>query len=67
MLSDHEHVKFCVYKIFGVDLLHESELGFWKAVLLHILRLLYAIGGSSVADFNKRYDDISQSLSRLYQ
>jgi hypothetical protein len=37
-----------------VDLLHEFELGVWKAVLTHLLRILYANGSNSIQDFNKR-------------
>lgn len=40
-----------------VDLLHEVELGVWKAVFTHLVRLLYAAapGGSLVAKLDKRY------------
>lgn len=39
-----------------VDLLHEFELGVWKAVFAHIVRVLYAAspGGEAVAEFNRR-------------
>jgi hypothetical protein len=29
-----------------VDLLHEFELGVWKTLFTHLIRLLYAAGGS---------------------
>jgi hypothetical protein len=29
----------------AVDLLHDFELGVWKSVFQHLIRLLYAIGG----------------------
>jgi hypothetical protein len=38
-----------------VDLLHEFELGVWKAIFSHLMRILHAIGGSAVQDLNKRY------------
>lgn len=41
--------------MFVVDLLHEFELGVWKAVFAHLLRLLYAQGGSGIQKINERY------------
>jgi hypothetical protein len=38
-----------------VDLLHEFELGVWKAVLTHLLRILYAKGDNTIQTFNRRY------------
>jgi hypothetical protein len=40
-----------------VDLMHEFELGVWKSMLIHIIRLLYAAapGGRMVTEFNARY------------
>lgn len=39
-----------------VDLLHEFELGVWKALFTHLIRLLYAAGrdGKLVAELNRR-------------
>lgn len=41
--------------MFVPDLLHEFELGVWKAVYIHILRLLHAQGGITINIFNERY------------
>ncbi len=40
-----------------VDLMHEFELGVWKAIFTHLLRILYAIvpGGSLVTELNRRF------------
>ena len=38
----------------AVDLLHEFELGVWKAVLTHLLRILHAKGDGRIQAFNKR-------------
>ena len=40
-----------------VDLLHEFELGVWKALFTHLIRILYAAAphGSLVADLDRRY------------
>lgn len=45
---------FNFFPMLVVDLLHEFELGVWKAVLTHLLRILYANGSNSIQDFNKR-------------
>ncbi len=40
-----------------VDLLHEFELGVWKMLFSHLIRLLYAAGNGSatlVSELNKR-------------
>lgn len=42
------------YILFVVDLLHEFELGVAKRVITHLIRILYAIGGDAVTEFNKR-------------
>jgi hypothetical protein len=40
-----------------VDLLHEFELGVWKTVFKHLLRLLHAAapGGRLVTELDRRY------------
>jgi hypothetical protein len=40
-----------------VDLLHEFELGVWKALFTHLIRILYAAAphGGLVADVDRRY------------
>lgn len=39
-----------------VDLMHEFELGVWKATFTHIVRILYADGrgGALIPEFNQR-------------
>ncbi|KAF7372464.1 C2H2-type domain-containing protein [Mycena venus] len=47
-----------MFPILVVDLLHEFELGVWKAVFTHIIRVLYAIperGTEAVIEFNRRF------------
>jgi hypothetical protein len=41
--------------MFVVDLLHEFELGVWKAIFIHLMRILFAAGGTAVQDLNFRY------------
>lgn len=42
------------YEIFAPDLMHEFELGVWKGIFNHILRILVAEGKEGVATFNAR-------------
>ena len=37
-----------------VDLLHEVELGVWKALFIHLVRMLHACGADKVHEFDKR-------------
>jgi len=46
---------FDFHSMFVVDMLHEFELGVWKAIFTHLLRLLYAQGGNGILELNKRY------------
>jgi hypothetical protein len=45
---------FDMYSMFVVDFLHEFELGVWKATLVHLIRIMYAHGDSTITKFNKR-------------
>ncbi|KAI9069921.1 hypothetical protein FKP32DRAFT_1608199 [Trametes sanguinea] len=42
------------YELFVPDLMHEFELGVWKGIFAHLLRLLEAQGEDVVAEFNRR-------------
>lgn len=44
------------YVMLVVDLMHEFELGVWKAIFTHLIRILYAAAphGSLVAELNRR-------------
>ena len=44
-----------------VDLLHEFELGVWKALFTHLIRVLYAAAsdGSLVAEMDRRQVNFS--------
>lgn len=41
--------------MFVPDLLHEFELGVWKAIFKHLIRILYARGDDSIQMLNDRY------------
>jgi hypothetical protein len=42
------------YSLLAPDLLHELELGFWRAVFIHLIRLLYCVSPDKVAILNER-------------
>ena len=43
-----------LYSLLTVDLLHEFELGVWKALLIHILRILTAHSPAADTEFDRR-------------
>lgn len=47
---------FNPHRMLVVDLMHEFELGIWRATFTHIIRVLYAAvpSGHAVAELNKR-------------
>ncbi|KAH9950133.1 hypothetical protein B0H21DRAFT_881501, partial [Amylocystis lapponica] len=49
---------FNFYTMFVPDLMHEFELGVWKSVFTHILRILYAEGKDRIHYFNKRFRNV---------
>ena len=36
------------------DLMHEFELGVWKSVFIHLMRILHAHGSDAVSELNFR-------------
>ncbi|KAI0689452.1 hypothetical protein C8T65DRAFT_588651 [Cerioporus squamosus] len=44
-----------VYALLVPDLMHEFELGVWKAVFTHLVRLVIAAGADRVQEMDKRY------------
>ncbi|TFK81507.1 hypothetical protein K466DRAFT_531692 [Polyporus arcularius HHB13444] len=49
-----EH-NFNFYTLFAPDFLHEVELGVWKSIFTHHMRILHAAGGDKIQKFNKRF------------
>ena len=45
---------FDFYQMIVPDLLHEFELGVWKAVFSHLLRILHAYGNDTIQSLNER-------------
>ncbi|KAF8074854.1 hypothetical protein FPV67DRAFT_601603 [Lyophyllum atratum] len=46
---------FNLFTMLVPDFMHEFELGVWKHVFTHIVRILVASGGTAVQHFNQRY------------
>ncbi|KAF7323811.1 hypothetical protein MKEN_00602400 [Mycena kentingensis (nom. inval.)] len=60
-LSDPEsdsETNFNLFEMFVPDLLHEVELGVFKSVLIHLIRVLYALDKTKVVQFDARFRDI---------
>jgi hypothetical protein len=47
--------KFNFYQLLVPDLLHEFELGVWKAIFTHLVRILHAYGHDAIHYLNSRY------------
>jgi len=45
---------FNVYSMLVVDFMHEVELGVWKSLFTHLIRLLHAIDGALVNELDRR-------------
>jgi hypothetical protein len=45
---------FDLYRMLVPDLMHEFELGVWKSVFIHLLRMLNCEGEDVVSEFNAR-------------
>lgn len=45
---------FDFFRMFAPDLLHEFELGVWKAIFKHLIRIMYAHGGDAIQKLNDR-------------
>ncbi|PPQ82246.1 hypothetical protein CVT25_008397, partial [Psilocybe cyanescens] len=46
---------FNFFSMFVPDLLHEFELGVWKATFTHLMRIMYAAGNNCIQIINRRY------------
>jgi hypothetical protein len=46
-----------------IDFMHECELGTWKGLFTHLIRLLYALpaGTQLIATLDSRYAELVQS------
>ncbi|KIM50229.1 hypothetical protein SCLCIDRAFT_34500 [Scleroderma citrinum Foug A] len=57
--SEHlSHTGFDFFLMLVMDLLHEFELGVWKAVFIHLLRMLESLKGDQLAELDRRYQKV---------
>ena len=52
--------------MFMVDLMHEFELGIWKAVFMHCIWLLTGLESGTIHELNQRCDIATIVLDTLY-
>jgi hypothetical protein len=50
-----------------VDLMHEFELGVWRALFIHLLRMLDAANNTLIQELDRRFVDLSVNPSRCSQ
>lgn len=46
---------FNLFPIFVVDLLHEVEIGVWRSLFIHLLRIMECIGPTIVHKLDERF------------
>lgn len=46
---------FNLFAMLVVDLMHEFELGVWRALFIHLLRILYAVDKDLIHELDRRY------------
>ncbi|KIJ48727.1 hypothetical protein M422DRAFT_247583 [Sphaerobolus stellatus SS14] len=61
------HPSFNKYQMFTVDLLHEVELGVWKSILIHLVRLMETLGAGTVEEFNRRFNALKKLAARDFE
>jgi hypothetical protein len=45
----------CFFLMLAVDLLHEFELGVWRALFIHLLRILESVNPNLLHELDRRY------------
>jgi hypothetical protein len=48
------HSGFDIFTTLVVDVMHEFEIGVWKNVFIHLLRILKARGASTILELDRR-------------
>ncbi|KAH9912562.1 uncharacterized protein B0H18DRAFT_1088384 [Fomitopsis serialis] len=64
-------LRFNHYRLLVPDVMHEFELGVWKAVLIHLLRILFrkipTYGCDTIRRFSNNVSDLKQMAARMYE
>jgi len=55
---------FDFHRMLTVDLLHEVELGVWKALFEHLIRMLHACGADKILEFDKRCGSLNMECEQ---
>ena len=55
---------FNIFSILLPDLLHEFEIGTWRALFIHLLRILQSIDGGLLTELDRRYVYLRYNRSR---
>jgi hypothetical protein len=56
---------FNLFEMLVVDLMHEFELGVWKALFVHLLRILFSINAASLHELDHRYINVFLPLLHI--
>jgi hypothetical protein len=43
------------YRMLAIDFMHEFELGVWRSVIQHTIRILFVQGEEVVREFDRRW------------
>ncbi|KZV89952.1 hypothetical protein EXIGLDRAFT_771236 [Exidia glandulosa HHB12029] len=47
-----------IFRMLNVDLMHEWNLGVWKALFAHLIRILHTQGYDVIVELNRRYREV---------
>jgi hypothetical protein len=47
---------FNFFLMFIVDLMHDFEIGSWRAIFIHLLRLLNSVDASLLTELDRRWE-----------
>ncbi|KZV87415.1 hypothetical protein EXIGLDRAFT_620624, partial [Exidia glandulosa HHB12029] len=54
-----ENIDFDIFELLALDLMHEFELGVWKALFIHLIRMLRSVGEHCVTELDRRYCEMA--------
>lgn len=56
---------FNMFNMFVVDFMHEVELGAWKSLFIHLIRILQAVSPTRIAELDRRLVQLFTSVQIL--
>ncbi|KAI6104250.1 hypothetical protein F5141DRAFT_1065063 [Pisolithus sp. B1] len=56
---------FNFFRLFIPDFMHEFKLGVWKAILTHLIQIIYKVGDDCIQEFNKWFSNNVSDLTKL--